>query len=54
MLANDEEEKRLFCVPTHSLRPSFMQTPLYVRGGPNADVCAITLTNELYRSLYEA
>ncbi|KAK7198895.1 HECT-domain (ubiquitin-transferase) [Novymonas esmeraldas] len=52
-LASDED-KRLFSVQPHGLKPSFIQTPLYQSNAPDAHSCASLLLSELYRILYEA
>ncbi|KPA86686.1 hypothetical protein ABB37_00782 [Leptomonas pyrrhocoris] len=52
-LASDED-RRLFTVQPHGLKPSFIQTPLYQSASPDAHNCASLLSNELYKILYEA
>lgn len=52
-LASDED-RRLFSVQPHGLKPSFIQTPLYQSGSADAHTCASLLSNELYKILYEA
>lgn len=52
-LASDED-RRLFSVQPHGLKPSFIQTPLYQSSSPDAHTCASLLSNELYKILYEA
>jgi hypothetical protein len=52
-LASDED-RRLFSVQPHGLKPSFIQTPLYQSASSDAHTCATLLSNELYKILYEA
>ncbi|KPI87092.1 hypothetical protein ABL78_3804 [Leptomonas seymouri] len=52
-LASDED-RRLFSVQPHGLKPSFIQTPLYQSASPDAHTCASLLSNELYKILREA